>query len=108
MLKKPIAAAAALFFISMVGAVDVNQASEAELDALKGVGPATSRLILAERQKAPFANWEDFIRRVKGMGARNAVKYSAQGLSVEGVAYAPQEAQPHQSALPKTRSEKAP
>ena len=108
MLKKLLAAAVVLSFISATGAVDINQATEADLDSLKGVGPATSRLILAERQKAPFADWDDLIQRVRGMGGKNAVKYSAQGLTVEGAAYSAGETQPRKRTLSKSDGDKAP
>jgi competence protein ComEA len=88
MLKKMLTVAAALSFAPAFASVDANLASEAELDAIKGVGPATSRLIIAEREKAEFKNWDDFIRRVKGMGRKSAIGYSAQGLSIGGAAYA--------------------
>lgn len=69
-------------------AADVNKASLAELDGMKGVGPSTSRLILAERQKGQFKDWKDFMARVKGIGAAKATRLSAQGLTVNGAAYA--------------------
>ena len=68
-------------------AVDVNQATEADLDGLKGLGPTTTRRILAERDKAPFQNWQDLMARVKGLGAPTAQKLSEQGLTVGGQAY---------------------
>ena len=37
-------------------ALEINQASEAELDSVRGMGPAMSRTILAERQRQPLAN----------------------------------------------------
>ena len=87
MLKQLLAFFAALFLTATFAAVDVNQASEAELDGLKGVGPATSRLIVAERNKSEFKNWADFIGRIKGMGDKSAVRLSAQGMTVGGAAY---------------------
>lgn len=68
-------------------ALDINQASEADLDGLAGLGPATTRLILAERHKAPFRNWTDLLSRVKGIGPAKAAQLSAQGLSVAGQPY---------------------
>lgn len=67
--------------------VDINLASVADLDGIKGIGPAVSSRILDERQKAPFKNWNDFIRRVKGIGASNAVQFSSEGLVIDGVGY---------------------
>jgi competence protein ComEA len=63
-------------------ALEVNQATEAELDGLRGLGPAFTRRILAERSLRPFADWSDLMRRVSGMGGVTAQKLSAQGLKV--------------------------
>lgn len=87
MRKQLMAFFAALSLTAAFAGVDVNQASEAELDGIKGVGPATSRLIVAERKKSAFKSWPDFIGRIKGMGNKNAARFSAQGMSVGGVAY---------------------
>ncbi|NDP63424.1 helix-hairpin-helix domain-containing protein [Polaromonas sp.] len=87
MLKQLLAFFTALSFSTAFAAVDVNQASEAELDGIKGVGPATSRLIVAERKKSEFKSWADFIGRIKGLGDKSAAKLSTQGLTVGGAAY---------------------
>lgn len=68
-------------------AVDVNQATEAELDGIKGLGPATSRIIIAERKKFEFKDWADFMNRVKGVKSKSASKFSAEGLRVNGESY---------------------
>ena len=65
-------------------AVDVNQASEAELDGIKGIGPAMSARILQEREKAPFKDWADLIERVQGVGEGSAARLSVEGLRVNG------------------------
>lgn len=65
-------------------AVDVNKATPAELDGIKGIGPSVSARILDERKKAPFKDWKDFMARVKGVGAGNAAKFSAAGMTVNG------------------------
>lgn len=65
--------------------VDVNKADAAALDAVKGIGPAKSKAILAERTKGgEFKDWADFEKRVKGIGEKNAVKLSEAGLLVNG------------------------
>lgn len=64
--------------------VDVNQASEADLDSLRGVGPALTARILAQRSQAPFADWADLMRRVKGLRGTTARHLAEQGLTVNG------------------------
>ena len=87
MVKQSFAFFAALSVAAAFAAVDVNQASEAELDGIKGLGPATSRLIVAERNQSRFRNRADFIGRVKGLGDKSAARFSAQGMTVNGEAY---------------------
>ena len=77
----------ALSLSTAFAAVDANRATEAELDSVKGIGPVTSRTIMAERKKGEFKNWADFIGRVKGLGEKSAAKFSAEGLTVSGAAY---------------------
>jgi len=75
-----------LFLLGLLApawALEVNQATEAELDGLRGLGPAFTRRILAERSLRPFADWPDLMRRVSGMGDVTAQKLSAQGLTVQ-------------------------
>ena len=67
-------------------ALDINLASEAELDGLRGLGPAFPRRVMAERDIRPFTDWPDLMRRVSGMGRVTAKKLSAQGLTVSGQA----------------------
>lgn len=88
MFKKLLAFFAAMSLVAAFAAVDVNKASEAELDGIKGIGPVTSKLIVSERKKGEFKNWEDFVTRVKGVGDKNAAKFSAEGMTVGGAAYA--------------------
>ncbi|AGX87024.1 ComEA family DNA-binding protein [Candidatus Symbiobacter mobilis] len=67
--------------------LDINKASEAELDSIKGIGPGTSSKILAERSKAPFRDWADLIDRVQGIAQIKAARFSAEGITVNGVPY---------------------
>lgn len=87
MLKKILALVAMLYAAACFAAVDVNKASAAELDSIKGIGPAISTKILDERKKGNFKDWNDFIERVKGVGEGNAAKFSAEGLTVGGATY---------------------
>ena len=87
MLKKILAFVVMLYAAVAFAAVDVNKASAAELDAIKGIGPAISGRIIDERKKGNFKDWGDFIERIKGVGEGNAAKFSAEGLTVGGSAY---------------------
>ncbi len=77
-----------------VGAIDVNQASEADLDGIKGIGPSLSGQILIERKNGDFRSWQDLMKRLKGVGKTNAVKFSAQGLTVGSASFEPSAAAP--------------
>ena len=70
-------------------ALDINQATEAELDNLRGLGPAFTRRVLSARSQQPFKDWPDLMRRVSGMGPRVARKLSDQGLTVQGQVLSP-------------------
>ncbi|MCJ7798671.1 MAG: helix-hairpin-helix domain-containing protein, partial [Polaromonas sp.] len=87
MFKKLLAFFAAMSLVAAFAAVDVNKATEAELDGIKGIGPVTTKLILSERKKGEFKNWDDFVTRVKGVGDKSAAKFSAEGLTVSGASY---------------------
>ena len=87
MFKKFLAFFTAMSIFAAFAAVEVNKATDAELDGLKGIGPVTTRLIVSERKKADFKSWDDFITRVKGVGEKSAAKFSAEGLTVNGASY---------------------
>jgi len=87
MWKKFLVVLAMLYAAASFAAVDVNKATAAELDSIKGIGPAISSKILDERKKGQFKDWQDFIDRVKGVGEGNAAKFSAEGLTVNGSAF---------------------
>jgi len=70
-----------------LAAVDVNTASVADLDSIKGIGPGTSSKILDARKTAKFKDWGDFIARVPGIGDKRAVKLSGEGLTVNGAPF---------------------
>jgi competence protein ComEA len=98
MLKKwMMALICALVSTWALAAVDVNQATEAELDGIKGIGPAMSKKILDEHKKGgDFKNWADLMTRVKGIKDKKAAKLSDAGLTVSGKAF--------EQASPKAKS----
>ena len=87
MLKRLFVALAAFLAFS-VFAADVNTATQADLEAVKGIGPAIATKILDARKSGNFKDWSDLVTRVKGIGAGSASKLSAQGLTVNGATYA--------------------
>ena len=86
-MRRLVAITILLWASACFAATDVNQASEAELDGLKGIGPSLSGKILEARQQGPFTSWQDLMRRVKGISAKSAARLSEAGLSVNGAGY---------------------
>jgi len=89
MLKAVCALVLAFATAAAFAVVDANKATQAELESVKGIGPAVSQRILDERRKREFSDWADFIARVKGVGEAGAKRYSDGGLVVNGAAYDP-------------------
>ena len=85
--RKTLAVLLSLAASVAMAAVDVNTASEADLDSIKGVGPSTSGKMLEQRKSAKFKDWADLIERVPGIGEKRAAKLSAEGLTVNGAAF---------------------
>ncbi len=79
---------------------DLNLANQAELEMIKGIGPQLSERILAERTQGRFANWDDFIARMKGIGPSHATRLSAAGLRVAGLPYSADQAGSGAAAAP--------
>ena len=72
------------FASSAAFALDINLANEAELDSVKGMGPALSAKVLKARAQRPFTNWTDLMKRVSGIRDNKAQQFSQQGLTVNG------------------------
>jgi competence protein ComEA len=70
-------------------ALDLNQATEAELDNLAGFGPAFTARVMQARAERPFESWSDFMRRVKGVREATATRLSRQGARIQQEAYPP-------------------
>ena len=69
--------------------LDLERAREIDLDGMRGLGPSSTRKILEERQREPFQDWQDLMRRVPGIGPAKARDLSQQGLRVQGQAFDP-------------------
>lgn len=87
MFRHFIALIATVFALNAFAAVDVNKASQAELETVKGIGPGLSAKILKAREAGGFKDWNDLVERVGGVGAGNAARFSQAGLTVSGAAY---------------------
>ena len=77
----------AVFALNAFAAVDVNQATRADLETVKGVGPGLSGKIVDARKTGNFKDWGDLVERVGGIGAGNATKLSQNGLTVGGATF---------------------
>lgn len=86
LVKLLVSTALALVSAVAFAAVDVNKASQADLQTVKGIGPAMSTRILDARKSGSFKDWTDLQTRVKGVGTGNSAKFSAEGLTVDGAA----------------------
>ena len=65
--------------------VDVNTASEARLAAVVSLDAEVAAQIVAARRERPFADWDDLVARVAGLGsAQTAAFASVCGLTVNG------------------------
>jgi hypothetical protein len=64
-----------------------TQANEAELDSVKGMGPALTAKVLKARAQGPFKDWQDLMQRVSGIRQNKSKQFSEQGLTVDGQAF---------------------
>lgn len=70
-----------------MASTELNEATEAELDSINGLGPSSTARILKAREQGPFKDWADFLRRVKGFKAKSAAHLSEGGLTVNGAPF---------------------
>lgn len=103
MIRNLITLALAVFALNAFAAADVNKATQAELESIKGIGPGLSAKILQARQSGEFKNWSELVDRVGGIGPGNAARFSQAGLTVGGAAYDGTAA-----AAPSSKAAKAP
>lgn len=86
-LKSLLIGSLAILSAAVFASVDVNKATQAELESIKGIGPSVSARIMDARKTGAFKDWGDLSQRVKGVGDRSAAKFSAQGMTVNGAAF---------------------
>jgi len=88
-LSAAIAVLVSAFALNAHAAVDANQASRADLETVRGIGPGLSGKIVEARKAGEFKSWSDLVERIGGVGPANAARLSQAGLTVAGTAYDP-------------------
>ena len=69
---------------AMASPVNVNSASQSELESIKGLGPSKARAIIAEREDGGFYHdANDLQKRVRGIGMKSVEKMVDNGLTIE-------------------------
>ena len=90
-IRSLIRAAALTFAVLISGAgavfaspVNVNTATQSELESIKGIGPAKAKTIIAERlDGGHFQDANDLQKRVRGIGMKSVEKMVDNGLTIE-------------------------
>ena len=66
--------------------INVNTATQSELEGIKGIGPSKAKMIIAERAEGGyFEDAKDFQKRVRGVGKKSVEKMMGNGLAIEPV-----------------------
>ena len=85
-------ARAATFAVAMTSAsfgvlaspINVNTATQTELESIKGIGPSKAKTIIAERlDGGHFQDANDLQKRVRGIGMKSVEKMVDNGLTIE-------------------------
>jgi competence protein ComEA len=64
--------------------INVNTATQSELESIKGIGPSKAKTIIAERTDGGhFQDANDLQKRVRGIGMRSVEKMVDNGLTIE-------------------------
>ena len=70
--------------IAATDGINVNTASQSELESIKGIGPARARAIITARDDGgAFQNADDLQKRVRGIGSKSVEKLIENGLTIE-------------------------
>lgn len=70
--------------IANASPINVNTATQSELESIKGIGPSKAKTIIAERQDGGhFQDANDLQKRVRGIGMRSVEKMVDNGLTIE-------------------------
>jgi competence ComEA-like helix-hairpin-helix protein len=70
--------------LSQASPINVNTATQSELESIKGIGPAKAKTIIAERlDGGHFQDANDLQKRVRGIGMKSVEKMVDNGLTIE-------------------------
>jgi competence protein ComEA len=70
--------------LSSASPINVNTATQSELESIKGIGPSKAKTIIAERlDGGHFQDANDLQKRVRGIGMRSVEKMVDNGLTIE-------------------------
>lgn len=74
----------ALSALAAASPVNVNTATQSELESIKGIGPSKAKTIIAERSDGGhFQDANDLQKRVRGIGMKSVEKMVDNGLTIE-------------------------
>jgi len=69
---------------TLASPINVNTATQSELESIKGIGPAKAKTIITERMDGGhFQDAHDLQKRVRGIGMRSVEKMVDNGLTIE-------------------------
>ena len=72
------------FGMATASPINVNTATQTELESIKGIGPAKAKTIIAERlDGGHFQDANDLQKRVRGIGMKSVEKMVDNGLTIE-------------------------
>ena len=70
--------------ITYASPINVNTATQTELESIKGIGPSKAKTIIAERlDGGHFQDANDLQKRVRGIGMKSVEKMVDNGLTIE-------------------------
>ncbi len=70
--------------LSTASPINVNTATQSELESIKGIGPSKAKTIIAERlDGGHFQDANDLQKRVRGIGMKSVEKMVDNGLTIE-------------------------
>ncbi len=74
----------ALSGLAIASPINVNTATQTELESIKGIGPSKAKTIIAERlDGGHFQDANDLQKRVRGIGMKSVEKMVDNGLTIE-------------------------